>query len=80
MENKQTAVEWLIEQIKNGIDPEDGSIEMNWLHNGTIEQALAMQEEQHCDTWIDSRIESVDDNYIEKQKDFEQYYTETYKP
>ena len=44
--NKQSSVEWLFEQIKNHIDAEDGSMGMNWLHDGTFEQAKAMQQEQ----------------------------------
>ena len=52
--NKQSSIEWLFEQIKNHIDAEDGSMGMNWLHDGTFEQAKAMQKQQaeHYATFI----------------------------
>jgi len=37
-----------------------------------------MEKEQHADTWLDSRIESNDEDYIGKEKSFEQYYEQTY--
>jgi len=52
--NKQSSIDWLFEQIKNHIDSEDGSMGMNWLHDGTFEQAKAMQKQQaeHYATFI----------------------------
>jgi hypothetical protein len=43
---KQTAVEWLYEKIKSNIDAEDGSMNMNWLHDDTFQQAKEMEKEQ----------------------------------
>lgn len=52
--NNQSSVQWLIDKIKNHIDAEDGSMSMNWLHDGTLEQAKAMQKQQaeHYATFI----------------------------
>jgi hypothetical protein len=37
-----------------------------------------MEMRQHENTWIDSRIEIKGDDYIGKEKSFEEYYNETY--
>jgi hypothetical protein len=37
-----------------------------------------MEKMLHSDTWEESRIEDKGDNYIGKQKSFDDYYTETY--
>ena len=66
--SKQTAVEWLVEQLKK----------QGFLYDLDIEQALAMEREQHADTWLDSRVELMPDEFIGKQKSFEQYYEQTY--
>jgi hypothetical protein len=74
---KPTAVEWFVQQIKNGIDADDGSIEMNWLHNGTIQQALEMEKENSLDSFfagynyegghpIDEHDEYYNKTYVEK--------------
>lgn len=63
-ETKQTAVEWLIEQIEELINvPKD-----------LKEQAKAMEKEQKANTWNNAI------NAVEKDKweSFEQYYNETY--
>jgi len=41
-------------------------------------QAKEMQKKQHANTWDDSRVEDKGDNYIGKQKSFNDYYNETY--
>jgi hypothetical protein len=64
---KQTAVGWVVEKLKAGIDPEDGSISMNWLHDGTIEQAKKLEKQQIIDSLHYFGIENA-----------EEYYTETY--
>ena len=43
-----------------------------------IQQAKQMEKDQHDNTWVDSRIEYNGDDYIGKEKTFEQYYNETY--
>jgi hypothetical protein len=71
MEKKQTACSWLIEQIKNGIDWEDGSCYLNWLKDGTIEKAIQLEKQQIVD--------AVDGHQIQNRNlDGEQYYTTTY--
>jgi hypothetical protein len=63
---KQTAIEWLIEQLnKKGFAPV--------VTDEEIEQAKAMEKEQHSDTWKDGM--RSDNGYF---GDFEQYYNETF--
>jgi hypothetical protein len=69
---KVSAVEWLIEQLnKKGFAPV--------VTDEEIEQAKEMEKEQHSETWNDSRIQYKGDNYLGKEKSFEQYYNETFK-
>ena len=71
---QQTAVDWLLQQIesKNGK-------EFSSYYTEFIEQAKAMEKEQHSNTWDDSRLFDKGDDYIGEQKTFEQYYNETFK-
>ena len=67
MENKQTAVEWLEEQM----------IISNFLFTKRLfEQAKQMEKEQHEDTWFTAQVEFGED--LNKRKYFEDYYNETY--
>ncbi len=67
MENKQqTAVDWFYQRI------------LAKDIKKVYEQAKAMENMQHRNTWEDSRIESKGDDYIGKEKTFEEYYKETY--
>ncbi len=66
---QQTAVEWLIEQLQ---------APCRTIPSHIIEQAKQMEMRQHENTWIDSRIEIKGDDYIGKEKSFEEYYNETY--
>ena len=73
-----TAVEYTIKLLsKSGfIDPLYMLPESKlW---GMVEQAKAMEKEQHSNTWDDSRVEDKGDEYIGKQITFDQYYNETY--
>lgn len=65
-----TAVEWLVEQLRK----------QNPLYtkNELIQIAKEMEEEQHENTWTDSRVECKGDDFIGKEKTFKQYYNETY--
>jgi len=70
--SKQTAIQWLaFELSKLGLLP-------HGVPNELYEQGKQMEKEQHADTWLDSRIESNDEDYIGKEKSFEQYYEQTY--
>lgn len=72
MENKQTAVEWLAEQV--------------YLHPGSgwpkaIEKALEMEREQHGETW-DAALIAVDRRggvLIRALTDFDAYWAENSK-
>jgi hypothetical protein len=71
---KQTAVEWLVEQLPLGI-------RMNLAENGIdLAQAKAMEKQQQEETFKQSRLAKI----FEKDmppiwKNFEHYYTETFK-
>ena len=69
---KQTAVEWLVEQLK------DMEYDLRLIPN-TIQQAKEMEKEQHNITWKESRIVKVVDTYHEKETSFDDYYSETFK-
>ena len=71
---KQTALKWLQEKLnKILIDNQIQQIEH------LLEQALQMEKEQMEDVWHDSRVEDFGDDYIGKQKSFNEYYNETFK-
>ena len=64
---KQTAVEWLVNQLnKKGFAVV--------VTDEEIEQAKEMEKQQHSETWDNSLIE----NYIGKEKSFEEYYNENF--
>lgn len=69
MENKQTAVEFLIKGIIHltGINIS--------LDEKIIEQAKQMEKEQHIETWKRGSYSLLEHGSGE---DFEQYYNETY--
>ena len=74
MENKQTAVEWLVEQINPDIKTMQGNIIQDLL-----EQAKQMEKEQIEDAHIEGQ--RVFDKHPHTQwtnDQAEQYYTETY--
>jgi hypothetical protein len=73
MESNLTAVQWLVEKIKEGIDSEDGSISMNWLQDGTIGKAKEIEKSQIIDAYWDG---GQDIPLTEKR--CEQYYNEVY--
>lgn len=47
--------------------------------NDIFEQALAIEREQHGETWLDSSIYKMPDDYIGKEKTFDQYYEQKYR-
>ena len=74
---KQTAVQWLIQKLinrQNGIIDGFPVLSLDEIYD----KAKQMEKEQHEDTWLNSRIESNDEDYIGKEKSFEQYYEQTY--
>jgi hypothetical protein len=78
---KQTAVEWLIEKV-NGQSTGLGMYGMNVridIPADIIQQAKEIEKEQMIDVWDESRSEYMGDNYIGKEKSFEDYYNETFK-
>jgi hypothetical protein len=65
----KTAVEWLMDNVYIDPSPE--------LY-AKFEQAKEMEKEQHANTWDDSRLLDMGDEYIGKQKSFNDYFNETY--
>jgi hypothetical protein len=68
---KQTAVEFLVEQLNNG----------EFLDEELIQQAKELEKEQIIDAWLsawkDSFLEPLEDKYYQPQA--EQYYNEQFK-
>jgi hypothetical protein len=70
---KQTAVEFLIEQLDNNLD-----INHSWRTRQYIEQAKEMEKEQIIDAHLKGQREDID--FINEAKDeAEQYYNQTFK-
>ena len=68
--NKQSSVEWLIEQVINN----------NGVNKSTFEQAKAMHKEEIEQAFYEGNHNSVDYFNMEdfSIKDYEQYYNETF--
>jgi len=74
MQNKQTAVEWLMDKLPT-IDKYDP------YYEDIIQQAKAMEKQQHGQTW-DAAIKAHDNRghvHSRSITDFDEYYNETYK-
>ena len=65
---KQTAVEWLEEQMKIWGDLP------RWQRDDIIQQAKEMEKQQHLKTWTEGLYCETGDKQA-----FEQYYKETFK-
>lgn len=81
MKNKQTAVEWLIEQISSSkyfynLMEEIENRSTTVQPNGILQKALAMEKEQIVDAY--NNADAVDENNI-GWKNSDQYYNETYE-
>lgn len=82
MELKQTAVEWIFDKILE----EGPSGELRWHLKYDIfkifEQALAMEKEQHGDTWDMALKQMVERGYVWERAmtDFDDYWEEKSKP
>lgn len=78
--NKQTAVEWLLEELRGPY------VKGDFIFNGVItseliEQAKEMEKEQHGKTW-DTALDKYEvraGNYMRAYEDFDEYYNETFK-
>jgi hypothetical protein len=68
---KQTAVEWLFEQIVNRTD------KMYFLKE--LEQAKQMEKEQIIESYCVGCAEIIKDNSIFPRETSEKYYNETFK-
>ena len=86
MENKQTAVEWVVEQLRQLAHNPKTHIAMGDIRvtQGLLdeleEQAKAMEKEQHGKTWDDA-LAQVEKRTVWARAmcDFDEYYNETFK-
>lgn len=76
METKQTAVDWLIDELEEYFPHEIGGIHL------MVKQAKQMEKEQIIDAWDkgDYCIDLPDGSWKQKYESGEQYYNETYGP
>jgi hypothetical protein len=74
METKQTAVEWLYNELSKNNISNDSIKSRIYKESEILKQAKAMEKEQIIDAWIDG--EGYDD--IAATPIAEQYYNETY--
>lgn len=72
MERKQTAVEWLIEELGEYFPHDIGGIHL------MVEQAKLMEKEQHDLTFARGSMTGYANANGYESVDFEQYYNETY--
>ena len=78
---KQTAVSWL-EKRADEREKNNPNEHFYWHLRELqkdFEQAKEMEKQQHSETWDNSLIENKGDNYIGKEKSFEEYYKDTFK-
>ena len=68
---QQTATQWLAVKLFNAAPYPS-------VWDKFIEQAKEMEKQQHINTWIHSRVEYQGDDYIGKEKTFDEYYNETF--
>lgn len=79
--NKQDSLDYYITKLTEILGPEiikQISRDDNERIARLEKQAKTMHKEEHENTWIDSRIEDKGNDYIGKQKSFNEYYNETY--
>ena len=73
-ETKQTAVEWLQEQLFNSLGVKLSDHQSKMANDIFFKQAKEMEKEQHGNTW-NNALSAV---AVDKWESFEQYYNETY--
>jgi hypothetical protein len=84
MSNQKSSLEWYSNEIlKISADAFRYKIsgrEFTMLHKKALEQAKAMEKEQHGKTWDASmdNYKARGENYVRAYCDFDDYYTETY--
>jgi hypothetical protein len=86
MEQKQTAVEWLVDYLKNIKElpfiRQNLNINEQNILNDIIEQAKEMEKEQICNAYDEGDNNGADRIYYHSNRDdksAEQYYNETFK-
>jgi hypothetical protein len=76
MENKQTAVQWLI----NKIDMQYPDINVKWKE-WMVDKAKEMEKEQHGKTWDDAITQFIARGFNSERTvcDFDEYYAGNYE-
>jgi len=79
---KQTAVDWYEKEINSLFEKyyakQISRADFLIMKHNIFYSAKEMEKEQMRDMWEDSRIADKGDEYIGKQKSFDEYYNETY--
>jgi hypothetical protein len=81
---KQTAVEWLVEELSDVLGPMDTNSIRDLLLTDAINRAKEIEKEQMLKTFTESRVISVEcavwncEGDRRKWESFEQYYNETF--
>ena len=70
---KQSSIEWVANQLEKLI-PSGNQLAIAAI----LEQAKEMHKGELQNTWEDSRIEYMGDDYIGETKSFDDYYNETF--
>lgn len=84
MSKQQTAVEWLIEQLRQLAHNPSTHLGMGDIRvtQGMLddfeEQAKELEKQQHEKTWFDSTMQFANESEMINKKYFDDYYTETF--
>jgi hypothetical protein len=74
---KQTAVEWFWNNLTDDMIGDLHPWQIGSIYK-LIEQAKAMEKEQHKQTWLDSTAQFNNAAEMTYKKDFEKYFNETF--
>ena len=74
-----SAVDWLVNEITlMKVDSNSLFLNPNEI-KGLVQKAKEIEENQHRDTWDESRIENLGDDYLGKQVSFSDYFKKRFK-
>jgi hypothetical protein len=76
---KQTAVEWLISELKKSDGSYRGFKNIDVTHQELLDKAKAIEKEQIEDAWLEGNSTECDSDGFSARIDFDNYYNETYK-
>lgn len=64
-----SAIDWLVKELHS---------KSTFVSKKLIQQAKELEKQQHQETWQESRVEDMGDNYLGKQVSFNEYYEKTF--